>query len=155
MKRAWAVRASSTRPSEICRIAGYPAGPGQRMHPFGQVMEILPVPVPFLFLTEWLSRLSVRAAASRSGDRRLRGALPPSSGGSPLIQPVRLSSARYLPRVWCTWSMSRRRTVPVCSIATLPEKIQVIADGKRIRPEVALRLVHRRDPDRCPVRNPA
>ena len=84
-------------PAVITAVPGSPADLVEGLHPFGQIMEVLSVPVPFQLLV-------VRLAYPTLG-QRLAYPQSPEGGVSrtflfprPLIQPVRASSGRCRPR---------------------------------------------------------
>ncbi len=126
-------------PPVIFRIPGNPAYTVERMHPLRQVMEILPVAVPFQALVE---RLVLSAFGKLLSDPQApfcRVHLTFLSGkaadpaGPRVVVPVTAKDVVHLVN-------ETQSQIPVCLVMRLAEKFEVVAHRKRIRPQVALRM---------------
>ena len=109
------------------------------MHPLCQVMEILPVAVPFEFLVPCIPRRPLGQRFSdpeTAGCRMLFGLFrrePANPAGMEITAPVAAQGVVNLIN-------EADGEVPVHGVVVLPEKTKIITDRKCIGPEVPLRL---------------
>src|SRR5271169_756913 len=128
------------RPASVCRVVRDEARPAEGMHPFGQIMKILAIPIPFQPL---VNRFTGSAFLERFAD-------PETTCGRMLargfvIEPADPPAAQVIVAIPSQHAMHLidqiSSTASIYLIACLPEQFEEVANRKCIRPKVSLLLL--------------
>lgn len=126
------------RPSVVIGVAGGPAHLVQGVHPFGQVMEILAVPIPFGPIIKWLC--SPPFGSLLSDAESASGGMMLSFG---FVQAADPSGPRVVFPVFAQHLMDlideAERQVTVSLFRCLTVQREEVADGECVCPEIAAR----------------